>query len=184
MSIQPDSPADALLIRRRREAAKPQMSRRQAAARAGISASQWSDVERGSKKAGHGTVVPILATAETLARMARVVGATCDELQAAGRGDAAALLQAAERGRGLRHRLSAILGLGEITARELATADGQELMPTIAASLDAIEGSGLPAAARRELTSLLIGNLIHDAARRHAELLLILSVAASASQPS
>src|SRR5262245_25287823 len=97
MSNQPEPPADAHLIRQRREAAVPPMSRRQAAARAGISASQWSDIERGSKKAGHGTIVPIRATAETLARMARAVGATAEELTEAGRTDAADLLQAADQ---------------------------------------------------------------------------------------
>lgn len=183
MSTQPQPPADALLIRQRRETAVPSMSRRQAAVKAGISPSQWSDIERGSKMAGQGTVVPIRATAETLARMARVVGATVDELAAAGRADAADLLQAAEHDRGLRQRLAAIPGIGNIGPREISGADGQELLPIIAASLDAIEASGLPGPARRELTSMLVGNLIHDASRRHAELLLILRIATTASQP-
>jgi transcriptional regulator with XRE-family HTH domain len=182
MSTEPQPPADALLIRQRREAAAPPMSRRQAAVKAGISPSQWSDIERGSKMAGQGTVVPIRATAETLARMARVVGATANELTAAGRSDAADLLQAAEQDRGLRQRLAAIPGLGTIGARELTEANGQELLPIIAASLDAIEASDLPSPARRELTSMLIGNLVHDASRRHTELLLILRIATSASQ--
>src|SRR5258707_15168029 len=67
-------PPDADLIRFRREAVVPPLSRRQAAARAGISPSQWSDVERGRKRAGPGIVIPVLATAETLAKMAMAVG--------------------------------------------------------------------------------------------------------------
>jgi transcriptional regulator with XRE-family HTH domain len=82
-------PPEAELIRRARERCDPAMSRRQAAATAGISPSQWSDVERGQKKAGSGVAVPVLATADTLARMARTVGATADELAAVGREDAA-----------------------------------------------------------------------------------------------
>src|SRR5580658_5700567 len=52
VSARPVRPPEAELIRRRREAAVPGLSRRQAAARADISPSQWSDVERGDKQAG------------------------------------------------------------------------------------------------------------------------------------
>jgi len=183
MSTQPKPPAEALLIRQRREATMPPISRRQAAAMAGISASQWSDIERGSKKAGHGTVIPIRATAETLARIARAVGATADDLVAAGRGDAADLLQAAEQDRDLRQRLAAIPGIGIIGTSELAGTDGRELLPLIAAGLDLIDNSALPNAAKRELTALFTDGLIHDAAQRHRELVLVLKLASASRQP-
>jgi len=183
MSVQPEPPLEARLIQQRRETVVPAMSRRQAAARAGISASQWSDIERGTKKAGQGAVVPIRATAQTLARMARAVEATADELAAAGREDAASLLRGMEQDRGLRQRLAAVPGLGAITAHLLSGTDGQELLPIIAAGLDAIDNSDLPGQSKRELTAMFTDNLINDAARRHAELLLTLRIAARASHP-
>ncbi|MGO9083176.1 MAG: helix-turn-helix domain-containing protein [Streptosporangiaceae bacterium] len=181
MSVHPAAPPEAELIRTRREAADPGLSRRQAAARAGISPPQWSDVERGSKKAGSGVVVPVQATAGTLARMARAVGATADELAAAGREDAASQLRALDTDRDLRQRIAAIPGLGTFGSHSLPAADGRELLPLIAEGLNAIEHSGLPAAARRELTSMFTASLTHDAARRHSELLLMLRLAAAAS---
>jgi transcriptional regulator with XRE-family HTH domain len=155
------------------------MSRRQAAAKAGISASQWSDVERGHKKAGSGVVVPVQATADTLARMARVVGASADDLAAAGREDAGRQLRTLDQERDLRLRIAAIPGLGTIGTQALSGTDGAELMPLIAAGLDAIECSELPKTAKRDLTSMFIDNLIHDSARRHSELLLMLRLATS-----
>ena len=178
MSVQPVAPAEADLIRQRRESAEPALSRRQAAARAGISPSQWGDVERGSKTAGSGVVAPVRATAETLARMARAIGVSPEDFEAAGREDAASLLRNADAAQDLRHRLAAIPGLGVLGAWELPGIDGQEVLPLIAAGLDAIDSSGLPASARRELASMFTRNLLHDAARRHSELLLMLRLAA------
>jgi transcriptional regulator with XRE-family HTH domain len=183
VSVHPETPPGADLIRHRREAAIPGMSRRQAAEKAGISASQWSDVERGHKKAGSGVVVPVHATADTLARMARAVGASADDLAGAGRPDAARQLRTLDQERDLRQRIAAIPGLGAIGAQSLSDTDGKDLLPLIAAGLDAIERSDLPKTARRELTSLFVGNLIHDATRRHSEMLLLLRLAAGASQP-
>ncbi len=182
MSVHPEIPPESDLIRQRREAAVPGMSRRQAAVKARISASQWSDVERGHKKAGSGVVVPVRATADTLARMARVAGASADDLVAAGRPDAARQLRAVEQERDLRHRIAAIPGLGVIEAQLPPDTDGKDLLPLIAAGLDAIERSDLPCTARRELTSTFVDNLIHDATRRYSELLLLLRLAAGASQ--
>lgn len=180
VSVHPEIPLESDLIRQRREAATPGMSRRQAAAKAGISASQWSDVERGHKKAGSGVVVPVRATADTLARMARVAGASADDLVAAGRPDAAHQLRAVEQERDLRQRIAAIPGLGAIGAQLPPGTDGKDLLPLIAAGLDAIERSDLPSAARRELTSTFAGNLIQDATRRYSELLLLLRLASQA----
>jgi transcriptional regulator with XRE-family HTH domain len=179
MSSQIAPPAEAILIQRRRETASLALSRRQAAARAGISPSQWSDVERGHKKAGGGVIVPVQATAETLARMARVVGVSAEDLAAAGREDAADQLRTLDREGTMRRRLTAIPGLGPIGTLTLTSADGQELLPLIASGLDAIEYSDIPGPAKRDLTAMFIDNLIHDAARRHSELLLILRIAAA-----
>lgn len=177
MNRQPRPPAEAELIQQRREEAAPPLSRRQAAAKAGISPSQWSDIERGHKRAGPGVVIPIQATADTLARMARTVGVSAEELAAAGRDDAAHQLHALETEHGLRKRITAIPGLGVVGTQQLTGTDGKQLLPLIAESVDAIEHSHLPAAAKRELTGMFVDNLIHDAARRQAELLLMLRIA-------
>ncbi len=183
MSVHPESPAEARLIRQRREALVPDVSRRQAAVKAGISPSQWSDVERGHKKAGSGVVVPVRGTAETLARMARAVGVSADDLAAAGREDAARQLRAFEQSHGLRQRMAAIAGMGDLTGLRLPSDGDEELIPLIAAGLDAIEHSDLSKATKGEFTSLFVDNLIHDATRRYSELLLMLRLAGSGSQP-
>ena len=180
MSVHPEAPREADLIRQRREALVPAMSRRQAAAKAGLSPSQWGDVERGRKKAGSGIVVPVQATADTLARMAHAVSVSADDLASAGREDAARHLRDRDQDQDLRRRIAAVPGLGAIGAMDLPGNDGRELLPLIAAGLDAIERSDLPPAARRELTAMFTAGLLHDAARRHSELLLILRLAASA----
>jgi transcriptional regulator with XRE-family HTH domain len=176
VSLQPSPPAEAELIRQRREATVPEMSRRQAATKAGISASQWSDVERGRKKAGPGVIVPVLATAGTLARMAQVAGVSADDLAAAGREDAADELRALGQRQDMRHRLAAVPGLAAI-GDLLPSAGSEELMPLIAAGLDEIERSDLPRNAKRELASFFVANLIHDATRRRSELQLLLRLA-------
>jgi transcriptional regulator with XRE-family HTH domain len=181
MSVQPSAPPEAQLIQQHREAAEPPVSRRQAALKAGLSPSQWSDVERGSKKAGQGTVVPVRATAETLARMAQAVGATASDLAAAGRQDAATLLTSLDQQRELGRRLAAIPGVGATARHLLPSAEFTELLPAVAASLDHINGSALPDAARRDLTQWFLSNLINDVTRRHTELLLLLRIAGSAS---
>jgi transcriptional regulator with XRE-family HTH domain len=177
MSVHSEVPPEAELVRQRREAAVPAMSRRQAAAIAGLSPSQWSDVERGHKKAGSSVEVPVRATAETLARMARAVGASADDLAATGREDAARQLRDLSGDRDVRRRVAAIPGIGTIGTQRLSGTDGQDLLPLIAAGLEAIEQSDLPTSARRELTGMFVDNLIHDAARRSSELLLMLRLA-------
>jgi transcriptional regulator with XRE-family HTH domain len=174
VTSQLERPAEAELIQQRREAGDSFMSRRQAAAKAGISPSQWSDIERGHKKAGAGITVPVQATAETLARMAAVVGASAEDLIAAGREDAARELRTAERERSLRKGLAAIPGIGSIGLQPLTGTGGEELLPIVAAALNAIEEGPLSPVTKRDLTGMFVDNLIHDAARRHAELLLVL----------
>lgn len=173
---------EAKLIRRSRESVAPPLSRRQAAAKAGISPSQWSDIERGHKQGGSGVTVPVQATAETLARMATIVGATADDLASAGREDAARELRNLDRDQNLRRRMAAIPGLGKIGKQKLLSSDGQELLPMIARGLDAIGDSRLHDRAKHELSALFIDNLVHDAARRTDELLLMIRIATDATQ--
>jgi transcriptional regulator with XRE-family HTH domain len=174
---EPAPPPEAALIRRRRETLTLPMSRRQAAAQAGISPSQWSDVERGSKRAGTGVTVPVQATARTLAMMANAIGVTADELAAAGREDAARELRDTASQKRLRERLAAIPGLGALAGNASDLARGSELLPLVARGLDAIEDSKLPARTKHELAALFTSNLLHDATRRHDELILILRLA-------
>jgi transcriptional regulator with XRE-family HTH domain len=173
-------PPEADLIRNRREAAVPPLSRRQAAARAGISPSQWSDVERGSKRAGPGIVVPVLATADTLAKMARAIGVGADQLAAAGRDDAAVQLTLATRQQMLGERLAAVPGLGFLAGHLRPEAQG-ELLPIVGTGLDAIYASDLSTRTKNEITGVFIDNLRHDATRRFNELLLMLRLAEGAS---
>jgi transcriptional regulator with XRE-family HTH domain len=177
-------PPEARLIRRTREAAAPPLSRRQAAARAGISPSQWSDVERGSKRAGSGIVIPVQATAETLAKMAAAVGATVDELAAAGRDDAADRVRSATRQQQLGERLAGIPGLGFLAGQARPEAGARaDLLPLVASGLEAIDASTLSTRTKNQITGLFIDNLRHDATRRRNELLLMLRLAEGASPP-
>ena len=183
-STETRQPPEGSLIRRRREAAVPPLSRRQAAAHAGISPSQWSDVERGSKRAGPGIVIPVQATPETLAKMAAAVGATAEELSAAGRPDAADRLRSAGRQHQLGERLAGIPGLGFLARQaQPDAAAGADLLPLIASGLDAIDASDLSTRTRNQISGLFIDNLRHDATRRHNELLLMLRLAEQATPP-
>lgn len=68
------------------------MSGRRAAEQAGISDARWRQIVNGYMSAGGGQSVPVVGPPETVARMARVVGVTADQLREAGRADAADLL--------------------------------------------------------------------------------------------
>jgi len=183
-SVHYATPPEAELIRLNRENADPRTSRRQAATRAGISPSQWSDIERGHKQAGSGITVPVQATAETLARMARTVGVTSDQLAGVGREDAARELRNLDRDQDLRRRMAAVPGLGTVRQHKVLSTDGQELLPLIAVALDAIERSELGSKASQELTALFVDNLIHDVGRRVDELRLMLRIATEAMRSS
>ena len=68
------------------------LSSRQAAQWAGISPSRWTQIVNGYQIVS-GKRVPVTdAPADTIARMAEVVGVTADELRGAGRDDAAGVL--------------------------------------------------------------------------------------------
>lgn len=81
-------PEGALLERLRTEKV-PTLSGRAAAKEAGISGSRWTQIVRGYKQETSEVRVPVRAPADTLARMAKVVGATADQLREVGREDAA-----------------------------------------------------------------------------------------------
>jgi hypothetical protein len=88
-----------------------------------------------------------------------------------------------EQNQDLQQRLTSVPGLGTIDLQHLTSPPGRELMPIIAATLDAIDSSTLPAVAQRELTALFMDNLVQDATRRHTELLLVLRIARESRDP-
>lgn len=79
---------------------------------AGLSPSRWTQIIQGYKQEAGGVRVPVRAPASTLARMARVVGATAEQLRAVGREDAAAelvvLLQKAKEFHQVREKVGEI----------------------------------------------------------------------------
>ncbi|MDQ0961942.1 transcriptional regulator with XRE-family HTH domain [Streptomyces sp. B4I13] len=82
----PAPPPEAVLIR---EALKQvRMSGREAARRSGVSDARWRQITTGYQTVS-GHHVPVVAPAETLARMAQATQVTADELRKAGRSDAA-----------------------------------------------------------------------------------------------
>lgn len=93
MTTPPPPPPEAKLIARLRLDMVPPLSMREAARRAGFSVAAWTQNEQGRKKVTAGLTIPITATADKLARMGLVVGATPAQLRDAGRDDAAVILQ-------------------------------------------------------------------------------------------
>jgi hypothetical protein len=115
--------------------------------------------------------------------MSRAIGISADQLAAAGRADAARQLRAFEQDRGLRQRIAGVPRLGALAALSLPREGDEELLPLIAAGLDAIDHADLPRTAKGELAGMFVDNLIHDATRRHSELLLMLRLATGGIQP-
>jgi hypothetical protein len=68
------------------------LSAREAARRAGISEGRWRQIAGGYQVVSAGVYAPVRGPAETLARMAAVVGVTPAQLTEAGRPDAARAL--------------------------------------------------------------------------------------------
>ena len=88
---QPPAPPEAALIRLARQASNIRMA--QAAEEAGVSLARWSHIENGHEKR-QGTIRPVKAKADTLARMARAVGVSPERLETEGcRPDAAGILR-------------------------------------------------------------------------------------------
>ncbi|TDL05995.1 XRE family transcriptional regulator [Mycobacterium paragordonae] len=85
----PTQRPEGRLLERLRTEHRPPLSGRAAAKAAGISPSRWTQIIRGYKQETPELRVPVRAPADTLARMARAVGATPAQLREAGREDAA-----------------------------------------------------------------------------------------------
>lgn len=73
---------------------RSRMSQRQAAAKAGISENRLRAIVHGYQTVSAGTYAPVRGPADTVARIANVAGVTPDQLEEAGRGDAAEELRA------------------------------------------------------------------------------------------
>ncbi len=86
---EPTQPPEAQLIERLRTEVRPKLSVRAAARASGISDSRWRQIIKGYRQETATLRVPVRAPADTLARMARAVGATPAQLREAGREDAA-----------------------------------------------------------------------------------------------
>lgn len=89
----PTQPPEGALLERLRTELRPTLSGRAAAKASGISASRWTQIIRGYKQETPELRVPVRAPDKTLARMAKVVGATPDQLREVGREDAAEELE-------------------------------------------------------------------------------------------
>src|SRR5699024_2349066 len=86
-------PPEAVLIEQARTDVRPRLSVRAAAKRADISESRWRQIAKGVQAVTADTSVPVVAPADTLARMALAVGVTTAQLREVGRADAAAELE-------------------------------------------------------------------------------------------
>jgi hypothetical protein len=91
MSERPDPPPWGALITAALR--RVRMSARQAAPQAGISEGRWRQITSGYQVVSPGVYAPVRGPAATLARMAAVAGVTAADLRAAGREDAARMLE-------------------------------------------------------------------------------------------
>lgn len=96
----PDPTPEGVLLDDARKALVPRVSIRTAAARADMSEGRWRQIVKGFQAAGAGVKVPVIAPSDTIARMAHAVGVTPEQLEAAGRDDAAADLRTLRQGSG------------------------------------------------------------------------------------
>lgn len=92
-----EAPPEARLIAERRESLRPKLSQNGAAAKIGLSGNRWRQIEKGYSTPTAGVRTRVIAPAETLARMAEVVGISPIELEAVGRHDAAYALNETRR---------------------------------------------------------------------------------------
>ena len=119
-------------IELRMSSLKGRLSQREAAKRAGISEGRWRQVQKGYQSAG-GQKIPVVAPADTLARMAEVVGMTPDDLEACGRLDAAERLR--EEGASKRRHPSR-LGGWEASDSSLARVPDDVLIAELAGRME------------------------------------------------
>jgi hypothetical protein len=92
MDQRPEQPPEGKLIAD--AANRLDLSIREAARRAGISYGRWRQITTGYQNVSPGSFAPVHAPAGTLAKMARVVGVTAEQMETAGqRPDAAEILR-------------------------------------------------------------------------------------------
>jgi hypothetical protein len=133
MSERPSPPPWGSLVTKALAGAK--LSAREAARRAGISEGRWRQIAGGYQVVSAGVYAPVHGPAQTLARMAAVVGVTPAQLTQAGRPDAAKVLASSGSGPDDGHEL-----LLE-RVREMNPDQARELLAAIALQL----GIQLPA---------------------------------------
>src|ERR1700727_365077 len=92
MTALPQPPAEAELIRTRRESLF--MSMRQAAIGAGISPTAWAEVETARKKVAPGVEIPRKGTPKIVSQMALFLKIAPGEMRDRGRGDVADYMEA------------------------------------------------------------------------------------------
>lgn len=126
MDSRPEPPPEGELIAAALKRAG--LSTRAAAKRAGMSDNRWHQIVKGFQTVSAGVHAPVRGPAETVARMAQVVGVTPEQLAEAGRDDAAEALRT----------LSADKPLRPPTASEIA--DLREQLRQIQRRLDQIIG--------------------------------------------
>lgn len=88
----PEQRPEGSLIEQAREAHTPRLSIRAAAAAAGMSDGRWRQIVNGYQSAGSGHFIPVIGPPDTIARMAKVVGVSAEQLTDIDREDAAAEL--------------------------------------------------------------------------------------------
>lgn len=86
-----DPPPEGQVIEEARE--KRRLSQNKAAEQAGLSGTRWRQIVTGVASGGKGIQIPVHGRAETVARMAQVVGVAPEQLAEVGRDDAAEVLR-------------------------------------------------------------------------------------------
>lgn len=126
MAERPDPPPWGTLIAA--ALARGGLSARQAAKRAGLSEGRWRQITSGYQIVSPGVYARVHGPAATLAKMAAVAGVTAAELRAAGRGDAAGLLE--------RHEETQSTAADMLErVRTMSTDQARDLLATIARQL-------------------------------------------------
>jgi hypothetical protein len=100
-------PEAALIEQARHRLPKNRSAVSKVAKRARISEGRWRQIAKGYQQATKETRVPVRAPADTLARMAEAVDVSADELEAAGRSDAAEIIR--EQSRRLARGLASLI---------------------------------------------------------------------------
>jgi transcriptional regulator with XRE-family HTH domain len=115
------------------------MSARQAARQAGISEGRWRQITSGYQVVSPGVYAPVRGPAATLARMAAVAGVSAADLQAAGREDAARLLDEAPARGADTELLDRIRAMDSEQARALLVQIAAQLGITVAGAAAAAD---------------------------------------------